>query len=214
MKDQSSLQSQEGTSLNPKYNRYYTYIRPLVRNKAVQTYSPFVFSIVTVMVLAFFAIRPTVGTIIGLQKSITEQTQIRDTLNTKSANLSEGKRNYQELSPEVQEKLALLLPDQTSLPDLINDLSSLTNNLEASISGLQVQPVEIIGLPNTPIKDAKLTEISFTYNVVGGYRTFNEILRRIQFSNRLIALDSVNITRATDESLVMSINAKSYFLKN
>lgn len=166
------------------------------------------------MILSFFAIRPTVSTIIGLQKSIAEQTQVRDTLNQKSTNLSEGKRNYQELDPLVKTKLEKLLPDQTNLPELINDLSSLTNNLEASISGLQVQPVDIVGMPETYSKKAQLTEVSFTYNVLGGYRTFNEILRRIQLSPRLIALDSVNITRANDDSLVMSINAKSYFLKN
>ncbi len=200
--------------MNPQFTRYYTYIRPVFKNKTVRSYSSAAFSIVTIIIFAYFAIRPTVGTIIGLQKSIKEQSDVFDQLKSKAQNLSLGKSNFDQLDPIVKSRITSLVPNKTDLPSLLIDLSSLTNNLEASISGLQIQPVELVGLPAQLNPDSKLQEIDFTYNIQGGFSQLRELLNRLSLTNRLIAVQSINIGRSGDKGLIMTVNAKAYFVVN
>lgn len=198
--------------MNPRFSRYYTYIKPILRNTTVKTYSPIVFSIVTMFIFGLFAVKPTISTIISLQKSIQEQKQVLEKLTTKAENLSLGKSNYQNIDPATKIALNNLLPDKTDLPTLIDDLASLSNGLEASVSGLQFQPVNLVGQPVKLKKDAKLQRVDFTYNLQGTYPQFNEFLNRLANSKRLISVQSVTITRSGETGLLMSLNANAYFL--
>lgn len=198
--------------MNPRFSRYYTYIKPVLRNPTIKTYSPIVFSMITIVIFGLFAVKPTISTIISLQKSIQEQSQVLDRLNQKAQNLSLGKSNYQNINPSTLIALNNLLPDKTDMPALIDNLNSLTSGLEASVSGLQFQPVDLLDQPVQLNKDSKLHEIDFTINLVGGYPQFNELLRRILGSSRLINIQSFNITRSAEDNLLLSLNAKAYFM--
>lgn len=200
--------------MNPQYSRYYNYIKPFIRNRAVRVYSSVIFSLISITIFGLFAIKPTLATIVSLQKSIEQQQQILDTLNTNSLNLAQGKKNYDNLDPQFVSKLDNLLPNSTSLPNLIDSLESLAQSHQASISGLQFQPTELIGTPMTLAKEASLKEIDFTINVQGSFSQLTNFLSALEKARRLITVSSVNFGKSEDGPLVLSINAKAYFLKN
>src|SRR5581483_10862232 len=127
--------------MEARFSRYYTYIRPIVKNKQVQSYSFITFSMITSIIFAIFAIQPTVKTIISLQKSINEEKQILHQIEKKTSDLSQGKQNYQSLDPLTKNTLLSLVPNFPELPEFIDDLSSLASQNQASISGLQFQPL-------------------------------------------------------------------------
>lgn len=200
--------------MNPQYSRYYHYIKPLIRNRTVRTYSSVIFSLITITIFGLFAIKPTLATIVSLQKSIAEQQHILDALNNKSLNLAQGRKNYDNLDPQAIAKLNNLLPNSTSLPSLIASLESLAQLHQASISGLQFQPTELVGQPTTLAKNASLKEIDFTLNVHGSFSQLTNFLQALEKTRRLITISSVNFGKSEGGPLVLSINAKAYYLKN
>lgn len=165
------------------------------------------------MVFAIFAIKPTIETIISLQKSIEEQSALLKTIKEKSTNLSLARTNYQNINPNIKIKLQTLFPNSPSLPTLIQILSNLAETEQASMSSLQFQPVDLQTDPTVLKKDATVTEIPFTVNMQGSYQQLINILNKVSKSPRLISIDQVNFTKPEDGDLVMSINGKVYYLK-
>lgn len=200
--------------MNPKQSRYYTYIRPIMRNKFARTYSSLIFSIITISIFSFYAIRPTVTTILSLQKSIEEQNQILSSLKEKVNNLVQGKKNYDEIPAATKDKLNNLVPETANLSGLINSLAFAAEDAEATISGLQFQPIDILQPSNKPTKNAQISQVDFTINVQGSFSGLMKMLSTIKRLDRLIVISSINFTQPAEGSLVMSITGKAYYLKN
>lgn len=200
--------------MNPQHSRYYIYIKPILKNPIVQTYGPFVFSLITITIFALFAVRPTLITIVALQKSIDEHRQILNQLNTKTENLTAGKNNLDNLPADVKRQFSGLIPSSTSLSNMINNLTFDALATQASISGLQIQPTDLIATPSGLVKDVVVKEIDFTLNTQGAYAQLLNLLGGISKSNRLVLIKSININKAADGSLMMTLNGRAYFLKN
>lgn len=200
--------------MNPQYSRYYTYIKPILKNKIVRTYSSLIFSLITVTIFSLFAIKPTLSTIISLQKSIIEQQQVLDKITTKVEGLSQGRKNYEAIDQKAKVNLISLMPNSTQLPNLIDTISSLAINYQASISGVQIQPIDLEGPPSIISKEAIIKEIDFTFNTRGSYQQMVGLLNSLAQLNRLINIQSVNFNKPIEGPLIMTVNAKAYFFKN
>jgi Tfp pilus assembly protein PilO len=198
--------------MNPKNSPYYTYIKPLMKNQYVKNYAGMAFAIITIIIFGFFAIRPTISVIIGLQKSISDQKAILLSLEEKSATLETARTNLQNLNPQTITKMNNLLPSNTDLAPLIEYLNSLANTSNASISALQFQPV-----PLTP-SDSQSTsttiqDVDLTFNLQGTYAQFQYIIQNLTKGPRLLEIQNLNLTRTNDNILILSVNAKAYFIK-
>lgn len=200
--------------MNPRQSRYYTYIRPVLRNKTIKTYSSLIFSIITVTIFLIYAIRPTIGTIVSLQKSINEQKDTFERLDKKVSDLTEGRKNYEAIDPELKTRLVDLVPYSPSLPTVINSLNLLANISQASLSGIQFQPVELQQPPNTLVKNSSLKDVEFTFNAEGSYDKLLSLLVNLKKADRLINIDSVTFNKPQEGPLIMTVNARAPFLKN
>lgn len=192
-----------------KYSRYYTFIKPLTGNPIVRSFSPYIFSLLTIGFLVIFAIRPTVSTILNLQKSIENNQQILQGLDSKAQSLIDGRKNLDALSPLVKSKIGLAIPENPSVPLLIGSLRNIST---ASISALQIQPLVIVDNTETKTKMA-LGEVVFSYNIQGSYKDLLTALGSMQRSPRLINIDSIVINKSPDGPTILSINGKAYYLK-
>lgn len=199
--------------MNPRYSRYYTYIRPVLRNPKIQTYSGFVFSIVTITIFTIFAIRPTLRTIVGLQKSINEQKTVLENLKVKAQNISQGKTNYDNLPSSVKLKLDSLIPQKLELSNLTNNLSDIASLKQASISSMQFQAISVKPSPGGPIKKPTLRELGFSFILQGRYPDLIEVLNNLLNSDRLLTLDSVNIAKLETGGVSMNVTAKTYIME-
>lgn len=200
--------------MNPKRSRYYTYIRPITKSKFVKTYSSLIFTLITVSIFSYYAIRPTVTTILSLQKSIAEQNQVLDTLKQKVNNLVEGKGNYDNIPHSVKAKLADLVPDNPALSGLIDSLTYAAQISEATISGLQFQPVVLENQSTTLSKTPSLNQVDFSLNVQGSFTNLMKLLAAVKRTDRLVTITSINFAKPLDGNLLMSITGKAYYLKN
>ncbi len=200
--------------MNPKKSRYYTYIRPLTRSKFVKTYSSLIFSLITISIFSYYAIRPTVTTILSLQKSIQEQNQILDSLKEKVGNLVLGKQNYENIPPPLKTKLQNMVPNSPSLPQLINSLSYAADDAEATISGLQFQPVVLENENKQVSKTAETKQVDFAFNTQGEFPELMKVLTNLRRLDRLITISSVNFSQPLDAALLMTVTGKAYYIKN
>lgn len=196
-----------------KYSRYYTYVKPVIENRIIRSSAPYIFSLITISILTIFAIRPTVSTILNLQKNIGENEKVLQALDSKAQSLIEGKRNLDNLNPEIKVKIEAAAPTETNVPAVIANLQSSSVNI-ASVSALQIQPLTII---DNTISEKKallsLGEINFAYNTQGQFYQLLLSLENLNKSSRLLNITSVVINKQADDPPVLSITGKAYYLK-
>ncbi len=200
--------------MTPQKSRYFTYIKPIIRSKKIQEYRPLIFSLVMVSFFSIFALRPTLTTIASLQKAIETQTALLDQLSEKIETITVAKNNYLAMDPFTRETIESLIPNETALPDLINEIRSLAQVYEASISGLQFETLDLDGKPVTLIRQPAMKEIPFTINIRGEYITLLQFLDSLNKIDRIISINTVTVRGEDNGSLSMSINAKAHYFKH
>lgn len=197
--------------MNPKNSPYYTYIKPMMRNQYVKNYSGMAFAIMTIIIFGFFAIRPTISVIISLQKSISDQQAILSSLEQKSQTLETARTNLEQLNPAAVAKMDGLLPSNTNLAPLIEYLNSLAGQANASISALQFQPTPLTAANDST--SVTTQDVDLTFNLQGTYAQFQYIIQNLTRGPRLLDIQGLSLSRTNDNTLILSVNAKAYFLK-
>ena len=194
------------------YSRYFTYIKPVAKLPIVKNYGPTIFTLFAMTILIFFAIKPTVETILVLQKKIDDSNQVLEKATQKVNSLSLGKKNYDSLGQNITQKISAAIPDTVSLRSLIQNLEQSAKAREASISALQIQPLIV----NTKVdqKQGNLSEISFTFNIEGSYANLIEVLQDLKRSSRLISIENLSLSKVQEGAgLIMSLSGKAYYIK-
>ena len=168
------------------YSRYFTYIKPITRLPIIRTYGSIIFTLLVTAFFIIFAIRPTVTTILVLQKKLADSEQILKQVNDKVNNLSAARQNYEKLISDdaiIKSKIDEALPDNTNLKSIIQTLEQLAITHEASISALQFQP--LILEESEEDKLSTLSEISFIFNTEGGYQNLLTLLQDLKRNQSL-----------------------------
>lgn len=200
-------------SESAQYNRYFTYIKPFTKLPIIKNYGSTIFSLLTMSILIFFAIKPTVETILVLQKKLADENEVLQKVTEKANNLSLGKQNYDNLDQNIKDKITELVPDTVNLKSVVQSLELAAKNHSASISALQIQPL-VINVANNTNQIGTISEVSFIFNTEGRYQDLTALLKELKISNRLISIDNLSLSRSSDgTSLVMSITGKAYYLK-
>lgn len=194
------------------YSRYFTYIKPVTKLPIVRTYGSTIFTLFIMTIFIFYAIKPTVETILVLQKKLEDSTIVLEKVNQKANNLSEGKVSYERLDPALKSKMQALIPDGANLKSIIQTLEATAARHEASVSALQIQPLVLETKSDNHLGTP--AEVAFTFNTEGQYQNLLSLLQELQKSVRLISIDSLSLSKASEgEGLIMSISGKAYYLK-
>ncbi len=194
------------------YSRYFTYIKPLTRLPIVKNYGSTIFSLLIITTLVYFAIKPTVETILILQKKIADADAVLQKVTQKAENLSQGKKNYDNLDQNIKDKISAAIPDSINLKPLLQTFEQAARNHEASVSALQIQPLTLD--TKTTDKLGLLTEVKFTFNAEGSYNNLTALLQDLKVSKRLVSIDSLSLSKTSDgKTLILSLSGKAFYLK-
>lgn len=200
------------TKQSNRYSKYYKYIKPITNLPIVKNYGSTIFTLLTMTIFIFFAIKPTVETILVLKKKLADSNQVLDQISKKVENLSLGKQNYDNLDPQIKNKIMTAIPDDISLKSLIQNLEQVATKNEASVSALQIQPVTLLIKADNII--GALAEVDFVFNVEGQYQNLVSLLQDIGRSARLISIDNVVLHKLNEgEGIVMSLTGKAYYIQ-
>ena len=195
-----------------QYSRYFTYIRPFTKLPIVRTYGSATFTLVVMTIFIFYAIKPTVETILVLQKKLEDSTQVLEKGNQKANNLSQGKANFEKLDPNIKATISQAIPDTVSLKSVVQTLEQVAKTHEASVSAIQIQPLIFTTKKENQL--GSISEVAFTFNAAGEYTKLTAILQDLKSSARLISIDSVSLSKSDEgNSLIMSISGKAYYIK-
>lgn len=195
-----------------KYSRYYVYIKPVIANKYVRSFAPYIFSLLALIIFTVFAIRPTVLTIIELQKNIQDNQKILTILQKKSEDLTTGKRNLDNLDREIKNKISAKLPTNPAVTNLISSLQTSATN-SASVSALQIQPVTIYKSVADPDTKLTLEELIFSFNTQGAYSQITTVIDNLSKASRYLNLTNVALSRLGEGGVSLSVSGKGYYLK-
>lgn len=164
------------------------------------------------IIFIFFAIKPTVETILVLQKKLENSNQVLEKLKAKTETLNQGKQNYENLDQSTKTRIHNAIPDTIDLKSLILTLEDSAKRHEASISALQIQPQLLEIKQENQV--GTLSEIGFTFNVEGTYPNINSILQDLKTSSRLISIDNLTLNKISEGSgIIMSITGKALHIK-
>lgn len=194
------------------YSRYFTYIKPVYRLPVIKTYGSTIFTIIIISIFIIFAIKPTVETILVLQKKLADMEIVLQKVTQKANDLSLGKQNYDKLDSDLKNRISLAIPDRVELKTLIQTLEQIASRNEASVSALQIQPLTLE--PVVENRVGAISEIEFTFNIDAKYQSIIAFLQDLSASSRLITVDRLSLSKVSEGSgLIMSIVGKAYYIK-
>lgn len=200
--------------MNPKKRsfRYYTYIEPVIKAPFVKSYGFPILTIVAVAIFAVFAIKPTVETIVSLQKDLANQEEILAKATKKSGDLSAAVTNYRAIENQKLASIQTSIPDNPKVQSIISSLEGAAKVPQASISAIQFQPISYI--KSQDLAKMGLSEVQFTYNIEGTFDSLKRVLQNLGTSQRLITIDIITINKLEGgKGLLMSVVGKAYYLK-
>lgn len=154
-------------------------------------------TLTAVIVLAFFAIRPTLLTMSQLLKDIEDRKTTSEALSRKIAALSTLSTEF----PGFRNEIALLnivIPDTPDFDGFARRLEKIAADNNLIISSLQVSqiPPEAAFNPNAP---AELTSFTVAVNFKGDYTKVRSAIQNLLNMDRYVTLESVVLNAKRDE---------------
>lgn len=194
-----------------RYFRYYTYIKPIFKIKALQLYGSYTLTIIATAFFIYFAIKPTIETILVLQKELADSELVLAQITQKSEDIALASKNYALLDPLVKQKITAAIPDQPEIKSLVLNLEKSAISASASISAIQFEPITIS--PSSETASTSAT-IAFNFNTEGNYEALLEVLDGLMRSPRIISIDNLIMNKTTETgSIVMSVKGVASYLK-
>ncbi len=199
--------------------RYYQNLAPMVNSLKNRTYTAAIFSFIAAALFGWYAIRPTVKTILFLKREIKDKIVVNQKMEEKINSLIEAQATYESAQNQLPD-LDEALPETSEAIELVRELRNVALLSSASISAIQIQAVPI-GEEATPGgKTAKKQTGEFTITMVasGTYTTIRSVLNTIVSLRRIVTVDTLTITPerqgpgpSTGGLLQLVIKVKSYF---
>lgn len=196
-----------------RYFRYFTFIFPIGNIPFVKNYGPITITISVVIIFILFAVKPTVESIIVLQKKVVDTKEVLKQIDQKTKDLNLAKQNFESLDESTIFKIRSAIPDTITVSTITSSLEQSAHKNEASISALQLQSITLEPKKDSQVR--KLAEVEFTFNIDGAYPRLISVLQDLKKANRLITISSLSLrnTEEQNPNLVLSIRGKAYFLK-
>ncbi len=195
------------------YRRYYQRIEPILQQSQTAGYLVLILSFATLAFFGYFAIKPTLATIITLRRQIQDSRFVNEQLEKKIGDLITAQESYQQIQSDFP-LIYASIPQAPQFSTLITALESLTAEYSASISALQTQLLPLH--PLTPatqgtVQPAKLVEFSVT--VTGDYPHIVQFLERLIRISRLITIRSIEMQSQQSNAIIqVNLVLSAYYL--
>lgn len=192
------------------YSRYYQKIGPFFKKPRVQAYIMLILSFFTMSFFGIFAIRPTLKTITQLQRKIKDSQFVSQALEEKIISLSQAKEAYQKVEKSLP-LIAKALPPEPQFSFFLQDLESLAQEVDATISGVKLESVDLTKKdPTLPIK------LSCFLALASNYPSGKEFIHRLIETPRLYTIENFEIRSRAKEGeteLKLDLKVNSFYFE-
>lgn len=209
---------QKGFSVYRKY--YSRHLGSLVKSKQATAYMMIVLSLFTISFFGIFAIRPTVKTIVELNRQIEDAQKVNETLQKKIDTLVRAQEEYQlikEFVPAIDEAL----PNKPNLATVVTKIENLANEKEATVSALSVGKIvykqQITDdLRASPQNTTDAVSIGINLTLDGTYVEFASFLNSLFKMRRTVTSDNLTLAIGGSSAVIklsLGLDLNSYYLK-
>lgn len=195
-----------------RYKRYYQSLERVAVKPQTRAYTTAIFSFLAISLFGWYAIRPTIQTILYLQKEIEDNKLVNFQMEEKIGKLIEAHATYQRVEDDIP-YLAQAIP---SAPEALTALGQIRNIAlihGASISAITSSAAPLLSHEQTApnkaavskaISNRKIKSVQLSVAVVGTYEMLQNIIEDIVTLRRIITIDSLNFTpsRENEQQLV------------
>lgn len=204
-------------TISQRYQRYYTYLEPVVADPLIRGYFSLVASILLVAFFLVFALSPTVNTILSLQKKITDQNATIIALDKKIANLILAHENYSQVENLIP-VLEAALPNQPTPQTAISQIMLTATPSGITVSGMQFQNVTLLGNLTAPVpaesSDAPpgLSVLPFSLSTNGPEDSLRLYLQKLENTLRYIRFQKLSFVSSADSAkITVDANGLTYY---
>lgn len=192
-----------------QYNRYFTDISHFYKTKKGRVYTGIILSLITINFFIFFAIKPTLVTIVQLVRQVKDQKELAIDMDKKIKALGNAQSQYL----EVEGQLYLIdeaLPKTPNLTVLIKELEALAFKSQVAVIGSRINQVPISG-QGEPQENKQSVDFSFT--AVGDYARLKDFMSSLSDLRRVITIEGFAFQNNKDNPglLTLTINAKAWY---
>ncbi|MFH0749620.1 MAG: type 4a pilus biogenesis protein PilO [Candidatus Gottesmanbacteria bacterium] len=204
--------------LPEQYRKYYRSLEPILAKPKTKTYSTVIFFFLVVSLFGWYAIKPTVQTILYLRREIVDKKEVNKKMDDKIQALIQS----QVVMESVQQKIPLIedaVPKNPDAIDVVRQLRDLAVTSGASISAIQVASVPVLQSASASAAKSytiKHTTFPITVSIEGDYQALSSFLHTIITTRRTILFDSISFIPTKKQSellltptiqLVLTMNA-------
>lgn len=191
------------------YRRYYKVLEEMAQKPKNRAYTTTVFSFLAISLFSWYAIRPTLQTILFLRREIADKTDINKKMEEKIGNLIQAQAAYQTIEADVP-LLSDALPADPETVSLVQSIRNLAVDAGTAISSIQISSVPILQIERETtdkpqassvqsVTEFKTKSFAFSIVVVGDYIQLKTFLSGLIAMRRIVAVDSMNFAVARDE---------------
>lgn len=183
-----------------RYKKYFKSMEPVFESEGTKRYSTVIFFFLVLSVFGWYAIRPTLQTILYLNREISDKTELTKKMDDKLNALIEANSNLE----AAQDRLPLLtdaIPPSPEALTLVQNLQTIAREYGASISALQITDVTLSSpsaLGVSAKKEKQTYPITVTLN--SSFPSLSAFLDDIVNLRRIMTVDGLSVTPVKSES--------------
>lgn len=180
-----------------RYHRYYRTIEPILKTPKNRAYTAAVFSFLAISLFGWYAIRPTIQTILFLRQEIGDKEIVNTKMEEKINALIEAQAAYETVRPKLSLILEAMPPDPEAL-NVVTQLRNLAQGTGISFTNLTLSQVPLVGsdIPATgSARPARQSQGEFALSVVinAPFNILRSFIDGIVAMRRVVTIDSVSI---------------------
>ena len=184
----------------------YLQVLPRLKEEKVQALTTLYFTLVAISIFGFFAISPTLSTIVKLQKKLKDNQNLYEKLQEKNTNLKTLQEKYNVLEKDLIFVLSNM-PAKPEVPILLAQLQGLAKLHNINVISLRANEVEL-----TKEEENKYSSFAFSFGGEGSYNDILSFLTSISNFDRIVSIDTTGITFSEKNgNTQISLTGKAYF---
>lgn len=190
------------TKKGSSYKSYISAVKSMYEKPITQTSTAVILTFATIAFFGFTAIRPTLGTVSKLIKELDEKQILDEKMTNKMSTLTtvdEAYTNNQELLSVFQDSI----PTEKGLDLFLLELEYLSYQSPVTLTSLRVGETKVFGLETIEtgsknVEGDPFPSISLNLTVQGDRQDLVEYLDQLENLRRLVRIESVSFSNATD----------------
>jgi len=183
-----------------RYRKYYQSLEPILKKSSSRAYTAVIFSFLAVSLFGWYAIRPTIQTILYLRREIVDKTEINRKMEDKISALIEAQAVYQEIEPLLP-NVDQALPSQPDALPLLVQIRNLASRSAVTVTTIQLPAIPLLGEDNSQNKkstktntSAKPLPVDLTIGVLGQYVSIRSFIEGMIAMRRVVAIDGITVS--------------------